>query len=97
MFILKHTNTKDFDFFLEAEHEGAVSSVDVAQHGLRLAIGTQDGTLGVLDVASHAYQTILRSHTDAVLALAVDPDPTRQEFASVSADGTIRVWSIPTL
>ena len=55
---------------------------------------TLSGTLGVLDVASHAYQTILRSHTDAVLALAVDPDPTRQEFASVSADGTIRVWSI---
>ena len=67
------------DFFLEAEHEGAVSSVDVSQDGLRLAIGTHDGTLGVLDVASHAYQTILRSHTDAVLALAVDPDPTRQE------------------
>lgn len=82
------------DFFLEAEHEGAVVSVDVSQDGLRLAIGTQDGTLGVLDVASHAYQTILRSHTKAVLAVAADPNPANREFASVSEDGTIRVWSL---
>ena len=81
------------DYFLEAEHEGPVMSVAISVDGLKLAIGTSTGTLGTLDVASHMYKTLLRSHAGKVHACAVDPHPGRNEFITVSGDGTIRVWS----
>lgn len=102
------------DFFLEAKHEGAVTSAAVSWNGLSLLVGTRAGTLGELDVASHGYQTLLRSHTDAVHAMSVRPEqqqprrgeqpasegaptPPACEVATVSADGTIRVWDAVNL
>jgi WD40 repeat protein len=85
------------DYFLEAEHEGPVQAVDVSPDGLKLAVGTSSGTLGVLDISSHAYHTLLRSHTETVYGCALDPNPARNEFGTVSADGTIRIWSLTTL
>jgi hypothetical protein len=40
----------------------------VSADGLRLAVGTRNGTLGVLDIGSHSYSTLVRSHTADVLA-----------------------------
>ena len=40
---------------------------------LRVAVGTEAGSLGVLDIPSHAYATQLRSHCGAVTAVAADP------------------------
>jgi WD40 repeat protein len=85
------------DYVLEAEHEGPVQSVDVSPDGLKLVVGTSSGTLGVLDVSSHAYHTLLRSHVSTVYGCAIDPHPSRNEFGTVSADGTIRIWSLTTL
>ncbi len=85
------------DYFLEAQHEGPVQSVDVSPDGLKLVVGTSSGTLGVLDVSSHNYHTLLRSHTDKIHACALDPSDLREEFGTVSADGTIRFWSLNTL
>ena len=81
------------DYFLEAEHEGPVMTVAISTDGLRLAVGTSNGTLGTLDVATHSYKTLLRSHTSKIYACTIDPNPNRPEFVTVSADGTIRVWS----
>ena len=85
------------DYILEAQHEGPVQSVNVSQDGLRLAVGTSNGTVGVLDIATHAYKNVLRSHADSIYALAIDPSPLRNDFATVAADRTIRVWSLSTL
>ncbi|KAK9823925.1 hypothetical protein WJX72_006401 [[Myrmecia] bisecta] len=82
------------DFLLEAEHEAPVTAVGVGPDGLRMAIGTENGSVGVLDVPTHQYATLLRSHTDAVNAVAKDPN--REEMCTVSADGTIRVWDLPS-
>jgi len=84
------------DFFLEAEHESAVTSCSVSADGLQVAAATRTGSLGVLDIPSHAYRTLLRSHAGAVTGVAFDPDPERDEMATCSEDGTARVWDCAT-
>lgn len=58
--------------------------------GLKLAVGTAEGSIGVLDVMTHGYTTALRSHRGSVTAAAVNPCPEREEFATVSEDCTVR-------
>ena len=88
------------DFFLEAEHESAVSlfylhmgnwsdvvfcaqvtSCSVSSDGLQVCASTSTGSLGVLDIPSHAYRTLLRSHAGAVTSAAFDPSPDRDEVS----------------
>ena len=54
------------DFLLEAQHEGCVTQIHVALDGRKLCIGTDAGTLGVLNVSEHSYSTVLRSHCGSV-------------------------------
>lgn len=72
------------------EQQSAVVSTIASKDGLRLAIGTGAGSIGVLDVASHGYTTALRSHRGGITAVAVDPNEEQQEFSTVSEDCTIR-------
>jgi WD repeat-containing protein 90 len=62
--------------------------------GLQLCIGTENGSVGTLDIATHKYATILRSHTDSVNALAVDGSG--KHLLTASSDGTIRIWDLAT-
>ena len=78
--------------FLEAEHEGAVTAIHASPDGLKLLIGTDSGTIGVLDVPTLKHATIVRSHTDIICGLAIDPH--NREFATASNDGSIRVWEL---
>ncbi|DBA73164.1 TPA: hypothetical protein ACH3X2_010098 [Trebouxia sp. C0005] len=80
------------DFLLEAEHEAGVTAIGLAPDGLTIAIGTENGVIGCLDVPTHQYRTLLRSHTDTINAVAVDTH--RGEYCTVSSDGTIRGWDI---
>ena len=43
--------------------------------GIKVAVGTGNGSVGVLDVSTHAYQSLLRSHCKDILALAGRPNP----------------------
>ncbi|CAN0492709.1 unnamed protein product [Hapterophycus canaliculatus] len=70
--------------------QSAVASVCSSGDGLKLAVGTSAGSIGVLDVMTHGYTTALRSHRGAVTAVAVDPLEERDEFATVSEDCTVR-------
>ena len=81
------------DFLLEAQHEAAVSSVCVSQSGRKLSVGTAAGTLGILDVSEHSYNTVLRSHVGAV-TFAVARGPAMSEFATIGKDLTIRLWDV---
>ena len=78
--------------FLEAEHEGPVTTAHASPDGLKLLVGTATGTIGVLDVPSQRHVTLLRSHTDIIYGLASDPH--NREFATASCDGSIRVWEL---
>ncbi|XP_075035229.1 WD repeat-containing protein 90 isoform X1 [Mixophyes fleayi] len=81
--------------FLEAEHEGPVSCVSISPEGLRVLSCTRSGELGVLDVPSRGYQTLMRSHTDSVLAFSAHPS--QPHLATVSTDNTIRIWDLCSL
>ncbi|XP_022092508.1 WD repeat-containing protein 90-like isoform X1 [Acanthaster planci] len=81
--------------FLEAEHEGPVTAVGITADGLRILAGTATGNLGMLDIATRNYTTLMRSHTGTVLSATLDP--ARRQLATVSADHTIRIWNMDTL
>ena len=55
-------------------------------------MGTENGSLGLLDIATHKYTTVLRSHTDSVNALAVDSSG--KHLVTASSDSTIRIWNL---
>lgn len=53
------------------------------------------GNLGMLDITSRAYTTMMRSHVGSIRSVAVDP--LRKHIATVSEDHTIRVWDSDSL
>ncbi|KAM5198229.1 WD repeat-containing protein 90 isoform 1-T1 [Hipposideros larvatus] len=81
--------------FLEAEHEGPISSVRLSPDGLRVLSTTSSGHLGFLDIPSREYNVLVRSHTALVLALATECS--RGQLATVSRDHTVRIWDLATL
>jgi WD40 repeat protein len=50
------------DFFLEAEHEAPITSVGVSGDGLQLAVGTENGSVGLLDIPTHKYAPMVCVH-----------------------------------
>ncbi|XP_067044850.1 WD repeat-containing protein 90-like isoform X1 [Acropora muricata] len=81
--------------FLEAEHEGPLTAVNISDDGLFVLAGTNTGNLGVLDVSARTYSTLMRSHTNKILAMSFDSS--HRYLATVSADESIRVWDLDTL
>jgi len=82
------------EFYLEAQHEGDVSSVKISPDGLQIACGTSNGSLGILDVASQEYRSVLRSHVGDILDIAIHK--ATQNVFTISKDTTIRVWNKKT-
>lgn len=79
---------------LEAEHDCSVRNVSFSSDGTKVLIVTDDNSLAFIDVNTQAYTTLMRSHTDEVLAVSMDAD--EKYLGTVSADGTVRVWSQET-
>jgi WD40 repeat protein len=77
---------------MEAQHEGTVSAVDISPDGLKVVCGTLYGSIGILDKSNQNYKTLLRSHTDEILAM--DFHVQKQNIITVSKDKTIRLWDI---
>ncbi|MBN3298796.1 WDHD1 protein, partial [Amia calva] len=60
--------------------------------GLRVAAGSSDFMVKVIDVSDSSQQKTLRGHEAPVLSVAFDP---KDEFlASASCDGSVAVWKI---
>lgn len=78
------------EFFMEAQHEGTVSAVDISPDGLKVVCGTKYGSIGILDKSNQNYKTLLRSHTAEILAM--DFHTSKQNIISISRDRTIRLW-----
>jgi WD40 repeat protein/transcriptional regulator with XRE-family HTH domain len=58
--------------------------------GARLAVGSEDGKVGIYDSGSGALVVKLVGHTDAIQQLAFSPDGTR--VGTASSDGTAKLW-----
>ncbi|POM58924.1 WD40 repeat-like protein [Phytophthora palmivora] len=61
------------DFFLEARHEAGVSMLDVSADGMKVLVGSRNNAIGVLDISSQQYATLLRSHTKEITAVTSAP------------------------
>uniref|UniRef100_F7AB73 WD repeat-containing protein 90 n=1 Tax=Ciona intestinalis TaxID=7719 RepID=F7AB73_CIOIN len=81
--------------FIEAEHEGSVSDIDITPDGVKVLASTTAGTIGYLDVATRKYSTLMRSHTSVIRDTCIDG--LRRTISTCSDDHTIRVWDIDTL
>lgn len=81
--------------FLEMEHDGPVTAVDVSSDGLQLLVGTCTGNIGILDISTRSYTTIMRSHTGRILSMSLDS--LHRRMATVSEDHTIRIWDLETM
>jgi WD40 repeat protein len=79
------------EFYLEAHHEGGVSAVDVSADRMSVVCGTDFSALGIVDMSSNAYRTLLRSHTQTILS--TDVQESSGLILTVSSDQTIRVWN----
>lgn len=80
---------------MEAQHEGPVSAVDISNDGLKVVCGTLYGSIGILDKSNQNYKTLLRSHTDEIVA--VDFHIPKKNIITASRDKTIRLWDIKTM
>ena len=80
------------DYVLEAEHDSGVNVVGFSGDGLQLVACTDSGSVGVLDIPSQQYTTLVRSHNETINAMSAST--AFAEFVTVSNDGSIRVWSI---
>lgn len=69
-----------------------MSSVCISPDSCRVLCTTTTGNLGYLDIPSRGYNTLMRSHEDSVLAFSVEG--IWKQIATVSQDGTIRVWDL---
>lgn len=61
---------------------------------VRLRFALRTGQVGLLDIPTHKYATLLRSHTNTVHAVALDPHNAR--MCTAAADGSIRIWNTET-
>lgn len=77
---------------IEAKHEGILISLDVSADALRVACGTSNGSLGILDLSNNKYETLLRSHTQEIISMQIHPFC--NYLISLSTDFTIRLWDI---
>jgi len=71
-----------------------VNAIAVKADGTLLAAGGQDNLIHLLNVADGKLLATLKGHTGPVLNLAFTPDG--QRLASTSADGSARIWTVPS-
>lgn len=84
---------RDFsEYFIEAPHDGTVSAVDISPDGTQIVCGTDNGSLGMVDIAKEKYVTLLRSHSDEILS--ADYNIERNFIITISKDKTIRLWGV---
>lgn len=80
------------EYFIEAPHDGAVSAVDISPDGTQIVCGTNNGSLGMVDIGKEKYVTLLRSHSDEILS--ADYNIERNYIITISKDKTIRLWGV---
>lgn len=71
------TQSASWQVELQAPPTALALSLDAS----RCVVSTADGSLGAMDLRNESYSTLLRSHTSAIVSLAVHP--TRHALVSM--------------
>lgn len=74
--------------------EGTVGPIVFSVDGRWLASGGDDNVVTVRETGGGMVRAVLRGHREQLVALAFTPDG--RTLASSSADGTLRLWHLPT-
>lgn len=80
------------EFLIEAKHDSGVCSVDISFDGLEIVCGTLNGSIGILNIESKQYKTILRSPPGNVISMAAHPSG--NFLFTIEDDKSVRVWDI---
>lgn len=81
-------------YYLQVMHDSPVTGLDLAPDGLQVLCSTMDGSVGLLELKSHDYQSLLHGHTAEIREAAVSSK--LGELATIAQDGTIKVWKLET-
>lgn len=82
------------DMFMNVDHTMAVRSLTFASDNRTLISGCDDKCIHVYDVEHGQLASILTGHTSWILSVAANPDISKQQLASGSADGKVKVWDL---
>jgi WD40 repeat protein len=82
-------------FSVGKENDPSVLCGKFSPNGRALAVGTLDGKVKCVDLASRSVTATLVGHVDAVSSLAFSPDG--RTLATGSWDSTIRLWNVASL
>ena len=74
-------------------HTGAVYGVSIAPDDSQIASASQDGTIGIWDVASMVQVASLREYAGQVMAVAYAPDG---KTLATATDRLVRLWDTAT-
>ena len=76
------------EFFMEAKHDSTIQAVSISPDRVEILCGTENSCVGILDIPNQKYKTLIRSHTQPILAA----DARKNLLFTLSQDKTIRVW-----
>lgn len=79
---------------MSVDHTMAVRSLTFASDNRTLISGCDDKCIHVYDVEHGQLASILTGHTSWILSVAANPDISKQQLASGSADGKVKVWDL---
>ena len=80
------------EFLIEAKHEAPVVGLDISFDSLDIICGSKNGSLGMLNIQSKKYKTLLRSPPSKVLNMYLHPN--LQYLMTIESDNSIRIWDI---
>jgi WD repeat-containing protein 90 len=57
------------EFIMEAKHGNTVCAVNINRDGLRVACGSLEGSISILDKSNFKYRYLMRSHIAEILSM----------------------------
>ncbi len=83
---------QDVRKILEDSSRGIPRTIDFSPDGKTVAVGSSDGTVRLVGIASGREARVLQGHSARVNSVAFSPDG--QTLASASDDNTVRIWQV---